>query len=124
MLGRSESVRLPRRSPALRLLQQARDEAHRFAITFQRKRRAVRTVTSELLRIPGIGPVKRRQLLAAFGSIQGVRDATTEQVAALPGWTGNSAAKLLDALRASSPTRPAPEVAVVSAEADAEEVKS
>ena len=107
VVGRSESLRLSRRSPGLRLLQQARDEAHRFAVTFQRKRRAVRTVTSELLRIPGIGPTKRRQLLAAFGSIQGVRDATAEQVAALPRWTLQSANRMLEALRASSPTRPA-----------------
>jgi len=105
VVGRSESIRLSRRSPALRLLQQARDEAHRFAVTFQRKRRAVRTVTSELLRVPGIGPVKRRQLLAAFGSIQGVRDATPDQVAALPGWTTESASKMLGVLRATAPTR-------------------
>src|SRR5919112_3734918 len=96
--GRSESVRLSRRSPALRLLQQARDEAHRFAVTFQRKRRAVRTVTSALLSIPGVGPVKRRQLLQEFGSIQGVRDATPEAIAELPGWTVTSATKLLDSL--------------------------
>ena len=76
--GRQESLRLPRRSPALRLLQQARDEAHRFAITFQRKRRTMRTITSELLRIPGIGEAKRRQLLQAFGSLEGVRAATRE----------------------------------------------
>jgi excinuclease ABC subunit C len=95
LVGRSESLRLPRRSPALRVLQQARDEAHRFAITFQRRRRAARTVTSELLRIRGIGPVKRRQLLAAFGSIQGVRDATPAAIAALPGWTMASAERLL-----------------------------
>jgi len=93
--GRSESLRLPRRSPALRLLQQARDEAHRFAITFQRRRRAARTVTSELLRIRGIGPTKRRQLLAAFGSVQGVREAPPSAIAALPGWT---AERLLAAL--------------------------
>src|ERR1700722_2749535 len=98
MPGRSESLRLPRRSPALRLLQQARDEAHRFAVTFQRKRRTVRTVTSELLKIPGIGPVKRRALLHAFGSIQGVRDAGTTAIAALPGFTEASAAKLLEVL--------------------------
>ena len=60
----SESLRLPRRSPALRVLQQARDEAHRFAITFQRKRRSMRTVTSELLRIPGVGEAKRRAVAA------------------------------------------------------------
>jgi len=102
--GRSESLRLPRRSPALKLLQQARDEAHRFAVTFQRKRRTVRTVTSELLKIPGIGPVKRRALLQAFGSIQGVRDAGVAAIAALPGFTEASAAKLLESLAATSPT--------------------
>jgi excinuclease ABC subunit C len=104
MPGRSESLRLARRSPALRLLQQARDEAHRFAVTFQRKRRTVRTVTSELLKIPGIGPVKRRALLQAFGSIQGVRDAGVVGIAALPGFTEASAGKLLEALAATSPT--------------------
>jgi excinuclease ABC subunit C len=100
LVGRSESVRLPRRSPALRLLQQARDEAHRFAVTFQRARRTARTVTSELLRVPGVGPVKRRQLLQAFGSIQGVRDAGEEEIAKLPGFTRASARKVLDALAA------------------------
>jgi len=96
--GRSDSIRLSRRSPGLRLIQQARDEAHRFAITFQRKRRAVRTVTSELLKIPGIGPVRRRALLKAFGSVQGVRDATIEQIAAVPGFTAATAQKLLSSL--------------------------
>ncbi|HET7458286.1 MAG TPA: excinuclease ABC subunit UvrC, partial [Gemmatimonadaceae bacterium] len=52
VVGRSDSIRMSRRSPALRMLQQARDEAHRFAVTFQRKRRSLRTVTSELLKIP------------------------------------------------------------------------
>ena len=102
--GRSESVRLSRRSPALRLLQQARDEAHRFAVTFQRKRRSMRTVTSELLKVPGIGPVKRRQLLQAFGSVQGIRDDGESEVAKLPGFTADSARKLLEALAPSSPT--------------------
>jgi excinuclease ABC subunit C len=102
--GKSEPVRLPRRSPALRLLQQARDEAHRTAVTYNRKRRTIRTVTSELLKIPGVGPVKRRALLTKFGSIQGVRDATPEQVAELPGWSVSAAAKMLDALKRSDPT--------------------
>jgi excinuclease ABC subunit C len=114
--GRSDSIRIPRRSPALRMLQQARDEAHRFAITFQRKRRTVRTVTSTLLDIPGIGPVKRRQLLTAFGSIQGVLDAGESGVATLPGWTTASARKVLDALRAASPTRATPAPASPQAE--------
>jgi excinuclease ABC subunit C len=105
VFGRSESLRIARRSPALRLLQQARDEAHRFAVTFQRKRRAVRTVTSELMTVPGIGPVKRRQLLQHFGSVQAIRQATAEEIAALPGWTAAGARKVLDALAASDPTR-------------------
>jgi excinuclease ABC subunit C len=98
MVGRSESLRLTRRSPALRILQQARDEAHRFAITFQRKRRTIRTVTSELLRIPGVGERKRRQLLEAFGSLEGVRTASPEAIAALPGFSLKSAAKIQAAL--------------------------
>jgi len=103
VVGRSESLRLPRRSPALRLLQQARDEAHRFAVTFQRHRRSVRTVTSELLTIPGVGPVKRQQLLQAFGSVQGVRDAGEEGIAKLPGFTRTSARKVLDGLNRAAP---------------------
>jgi excinuclease ABC subunit C len=96
--GRTEPLRISRRSPALRMLQQARDEAHRFALTFQRKRRSARTITSELLRIPGIGDKKRRQLLDAFGSLQGVRDAPPEAIAALPGFSLASARKLLASL--------------------------
>ena len=97
--GRSEPLRLPRRSSALRLLQQARDEAHRTAVGYHRKRRSMRTVTSELLKIPGVGPMKRRALLTAFGSLQGVRDATVEQIAALDGFSQASAAKVVAALR-------------------------
>ncbi|MGQ0712436.1 MAG: excinuclease ABC subunit UvrC [Gemmatimonadaceae bacterium] len=103
LVGRSEPLRLARRSPALRLLQQARDEAHRFAVTYNRKRRAMRTVTSELLRIPGIGPSKRSALLRSFGSVQGVREASVEQIAALPGFSPAAAQRILDALRAASP---------------------
>jgi excinuclease ABC subunit C len=58
----------------------------------------MRTVTSELLKIPGVGPVKRRALLQAFGSLQGVREATLEQVAALEGFSESSARRLLEAL--------------------------
>jgi len=109
VLGRSEPLHLSRRSPALRMLQQARDEAHRFAITFQRKRRTVRTITSELLRIPGVGESKRRLLLTTFGSLQGIRTATAEQIGALPGFSVKSAQRILDALRQSDVTAPAPD---------------
>lgn len=102
--GRPESLRLSRRSPALRMLQQARDEAHRFAITFQRLRRTKRTVTSELLQIAGVGATKRRELLKTFGSLEGVRNASPEAIAALPGFSLKSAQKILEALRASAPT--------------------
>jgi len=104
--GRAEPLRLSRRSPALRLLQQARDEAHRFAVTFNRKRRTMRTVTSELLSIPGVGPVKRRQLIQAFGSVQGVRDASIDAIAALPGFTEASAQAVKTALQASDAVSP------------------
>jgi excinuclease ABC subunit C len=101
--GRNEPLKLSRRSPALRLLQQARDEAHRFAVTYNRKRRSMRTVTSELLRVPGIGPVKRRRLLREFGSVQGVREAGEEAIARLPGFNAERARKLLESLAATSP---------------------
>jgi len=97
--GRTEPVRISRRSPALRLLQQARDEAHRFAVTYNRKRRSMRTVTSELLQVRGVGPTKRRQLIQAFGSLEGVRQASAGDIAKLPGWTEASAEKLLTQLR-------------------------
>jgi excinuclease ABC subunit C len=58
----------------------------------------MRTVTSELLSIPGVGEKKRRQLLTAFGSVQGVRDASVSDIAALPGFTVASAEKLKIAL--------------------------
>jgi excinuclease ABC subunit C len=113
--GRSDPLRLPRRSPALRVLQQARDEAHRFAVTFQRKRRSMRTITSELLRIPGIGAAKRRKLLEVFGSLQGVREASLQAIAALPGFGTKTAEKIVRAL-----TEPSTEQPSTAAPQDAE----
>jgi len=101
--GRSDPIRMSRRSAALRMLQQVRDEAHRFAITYNRKRRTMRTVTSELLKVPGIGPVKRRRLIQEFGSVQGVRDAGEEAIAKVPGFNVEKARKLLETLAANSP---------------------
>jgi len=116
--GRSDSVRLSRRSPALRLLQQVRDEAHRFAVTFQRQRRAARTVTSELLSIPGVGPSKRGALIRAFGSVQGVRNAGAEAISQLPGFSLASAQRILASLAQSDPTKPidVPQPAIAAAE--------
>ncbi|HEU4878259.1 MAG TPA: excinuclease ABC subunit UvrC [Gemmatimonadaceae bacterium] len=101
--GRAEPIRMSRRSPALRMLQQLRDEAHRFAITYNRKRRSMRTVTSELLKVPGIGPVKRRRLIQEFGSVQGVRDAGEEAISKGPGFNLEQARKLLETLAANAP---------------------
>ena len=63
----------------------------------------MRTMTSELLRIPGVGETKRRQLLEAFGSLQGVRDASIGDIAALPGFGEKTAERILAALREGDP---------------------
>jgi excinuclease ABC subunit C len=97
--GRSEPIRMSRRSPALRTLQQARDEAHRFAVTYNRARRSMRTLTSELLKIPGVGPARRRALLRTFGSLQGVKEATPDDIARVPGFSLASAERILRLLR-------------------------
>jgi excinuclease ABC subunit C len=97
--GRSEALKLSRRSPSLKLVQRARDEAHRFAVSFSRKRRTERTITSELLTIPGIGPNRRRALLEHFGSLAGVKTATPAEIAAVPGFSTTLAERILDRLR-------------------------
>ena len=97
--GQSEPLRLSRRSPSLKLVQRARDEAHRFAVSFSRKRRSQRTITSELLTIPGVGPNRRRVLLERFGSLAGVRTATPAEIAAVPGFSTTLAERILDRLR-------------------------
>jgi excinuclease ABC subunit C len=96
--GRRDTLRLPRRSPSLRLLQRARDEAHRFAVTYSRKRRTARTVTSELLTVPGVGPARRRALLERFGSLAGVRLASVDEIAAVPGFSKVLAERILQHL--------------------------
>ena len=67
------------------LLKQVRDEAHRFAITYNRKVRSKRTIKSELDNIPGIGPAKSRALLKKFGSITRIKAATPEELAEVQG---------------------------------------
>ncbi len=98
--GRPESLRLSRRSPSLRLLQRIRDEAHRFGVAYNRKRRTQRTVTSALLDIPGVGPARRRVLLERFGSLAGVKSATAAEIASLPGFSATLAERILGAVRA------------------------
>ncbi len=98
--GGAEPLALSRRSPSLKLLQRARDEAHRFAVSYSRHRRARRTITSELLTIPGIGPGRRRALLERFGSLAGVKTATPAEIASLPGFSTKLAERILDRLHA------------------------
>jgi excinuclease ABC subunit C len=96
--GRQDSIRLPRRSHALRTLQRLRDEAHRFAITYNRKLRTKRTIRSELATIPGVGPSRQKALLAKFGSLRGVAAASEAEIAALPGFGAGLARKVKEAV--------------------------
>jgi excinuclease ABC subunit C len=73
------------RSPLLFLLQKIRDEAHRQAIEFHRKRRSKRTISSELDDIPGIGPLKKKRLLQTFGSVKALKAATEQEIKEVPG---------------------------------------
>jgi excinuclease ABC subunit C len=82
---RVEGLALPSQSAALHLLQRIRDEAHRFAVTFNRQRRAGRDLRSSLDDIVGIGPRRRTQLLSAFGSVAGVKRASREDLEAVVG---------------------------------------
>jgi len=93
--GRSEPVRLDRRNRALHLLQRIRDEAHRFAISYNRKLRSKRTLRSDLGDIPGIGQARQRELLRRFGSLKGVREATKDEIARVPGFSEVLASRIL-----------------------------
>ena len=85
--GRPDSILLPRQSQGLYLVQRVRDEAHRFAITAHRAKRAKVGIASQLDEIPGVGPARRKALLKKFGSLEGVRAASVDDIAATPGLT-------------------------------------
>ncbi|MBX7135227.1 MAG: excinuclease ABC subunit UvrC [Fimbriimonadaceae bacterium] len=93
-----EPIELPLNSPGLILLRRLRDEAHRFALTYHRKLRDKRMTGSVLEEIPGVGPRRRRLLLRTFGSIEGIRRASVEEVAAVPTMTRRLAEQLRDYL--------------------------
>ena len=80
-----EPMRLPRRNAGLLLLQQIRDEAHRFAVSRHQRRRSKRALASELDEIPGVGPKRRRALLQHFGSVDAIRAASLEEVRSVVG---------------------------------------
>jgi len=88
-------LKLPRRSPALKLLQRVRDEAHRFAITYHRLLRDQRTTASELDLIPGIGRIKKLSLLHHFGSVEALREAGPEQLSEVRGLGRQDAVNIL-----------------------------
>jgi len=85
--NKADSLLLPRHSQALYLIQRIRDEAHRFAITAHRKRRAKQGMASALDSIPGIGPARRKSLLKHFGSVDKIREASVVELTAVPGIT-------------------------------------
>lgn len=92
--GRGEPLVLAKDNSALFLLQRVRDEAHRFAITYHRASRGKGALKSSLDEIPGVGPMRKRALLRAFGSVEGIKKAPLEEIAAVPGMTQRTAAAL------------------------------
>ena len=85
LVSRPEPLRLDRRDPALKLLQQVRDEAHRFALSRHRRRRSRRSLSSVMDELRGVGPKRRKVLLRRFGSLEGLKAATLEEVQAAVG---------------------------------------
>jgi excinuclease ABC subunit C len=98
LAGRVEPLRLPRTNAALRLLQRVRNEAHRFAHSYNSKLRTKRTLTSELAEIPGVGPTRQRVLLEKFGSVRAVKEAAPADLARLPGFSDKLARQILEHL--------------------------
>jgi len=94
--GQPRSILLPRRSQGLYLVQRVRDEAHRFALTHHRIRRGKIGLASQLDAIPGIGPSRRRALLTRFGSLDGIREASVDELTSVRGMT-HAAAEALKA---------------------------
>jgi excinuclease ABC subunit C len=93
-----EPLQLPAEHPALHLIQEIRDEAHRFAITGHRARRSKARKTSTLEDLPGIGPARRKALVARFGGLAGVLASIPDQLAEVPGISRDQAEKIHAAL--------------------------
>ena len=97
--SKDRPVLLSRRSKALHLLQAARNEAHRFAITFHRKKRAKRVLKSGFDDLPGIGSVRRKELLKYFGSYENFKNSSAEEIAKVRGFSTKSALRLFETLK-------------------------
>ncbi|MFJ2646821.1 excinuclease ABC subunit UvrC [Streptomyces sp. NPDC087420] len=102
-----DPVVLPRSSEGLYLLQRVRDEAHRFAITYQRAKRAKRIRTSPLDDVPGLGETRKHALIKHFGSVKRLRQATIEQICEVPGLGRKTAEAVAVALAQAAPAAPA-----------------
>lgn len=96
--GQGNPIRLPRDSQGMYLVQRVRDEAHRFAITAHRRARNKLGLASTLEAIPSIGPQRRKALLKAFGSLDRIREASVDELAAVPGMTQKAAQRLKECL--------------------------
>ncbi len=97
--GQGESLILPRRDEGLQLLQRLRDEAHRFAISYNRQRRNKKITSSLLDEIPGVGEKRKKALLQHFGSVNRIRAASPEEISSLPGISLNLARDICDYLQ-------------------------
>lgn len=96
LVGRKNPVVPPQHSPVVHLMTRIRDEAHRFAITYHRKKRTKATLRTMLTEIPGVGPARARELLNRFGSIAGIRRCSKAEIAALPGFSDMLAEAVLE----------------------------
>ena len=96
--GQKDPLSLLRSSQGLQLLQRLRDEAHRFAVSYYSRVHRKQTFSSVLDGIPGIGPRRKSALIRHFGSVQGIREATVEELAASVGMTGAQAKRVKEYL--------------------------
>ncbi|WP_405654337.1 excinuclease ABC subunit UvrC [Streptomyces sp. RK9] len=105
--GEDDPVILPRTSEGLYLLQRVRDEAHRFAITYQRSKRTKRFKASPLDAVPGLGEARKQTLIKHFGSVKKLRSATIDQICEVPGIGRKTAEAVLAAFARAAPAAPA-----------------
>jgi excinuclease ABC subunit C len=122
--GEDGPVILPRTSEGLYLLQRVRDEAHRFAITYHRKKRSAALTVSELDAVPGLGPARRATLLRRFGSVRKLTAATAGEIAAVPGFGQRTADAVYAALHPAEGNGELPPVVGAGADEDGGEVRS
>ena len=120
--GNPDPQNIPKDSPALRLLQQVRDESHRFAVSYHRTLRGKRQIASILDEIPGVGEQRRRKLLEHFGSVRDLMKASAEEIAAIPGMPRKVAEKIFEHLHggriAGSPAEEKGELALAGSTKD------